>query len=149
MLVLALSISMLSCEKDESTAGGNSISSERLLVNDRNVPIDGVFYNECCNEEVYITGSANLLVTTNVIHLVITDQQGTGLTTGYSYTQIGNGVETNVFYSNQFEGNLVAHMNMSNSNGCSFRVLAHFHININANGDVTSDFQNITTDCES
>ena len=113
----------------------------------RDIPIEASFFNECCDEEVYIFGTAQLVVNDNIIHVVVSDMTGTGLSTGYTYTGNGASVETNVFYSNQIEGIFTFKLSMTNEDGCSFRLKATFRIEANANGDIVVSFQNLETKC--
>lgn len=122
----------------------NSISTTEIV---REVPIDAVFYNPCCDEEVHITGTAMLVLNENIIHLVVSDLTGTGLSSGLTYSGRGPSVETNVFYANQYEGILTFKLNMVNEEGCSFRLKATFKIEVNANGETTIAFQNFDVKC--
>ena len=149
LLIVLTGAIVVSCEKTETMP---AMQPEQPVMTKaveryRDVPIDAVFYNACCDEQVYITGTAHLMITKNVIRLNVSDQQGVGLTSGYSYTGVGQGVETNVFYTHQYDGTLTSILNMSNNNGCSFRVQATFHVTVNANGEVTADFQTISFHC--
>jgi len=148
-VIALISVCMIGCEKSDNNpvAPLTDASMTKSVEHIRDVPIDAVFFNECCNEDVYITGTAHIMITANVIRLNISDQAGTGLTTGYTYTGVGQGVETNVFYWNQFEGTLTSMLNMSNGNGCSFRIRATFHITVTANGNTTANFETITAQC--
>ena len=117
------------------------------LINIRNVPVDAVFYNECCNEAVQVFGIAHFVVSDNIIHLKVSDMTGFGLSTNSIYVGKGPSVETNVFYSNQFEGTLTFMLSMSNDQGCSFRLKGTLHTTMNANGDITASIEKIMTDC--
>ena len=111
------------------------------------VPLDAIFYNECCDEEVHVIGTAHIVVNQNIIHTVVSDITGTGLSTGYDYTGRGVSVETNVFYSNPFEGILTFKMNMVTEDGCSFKLKANFHLVLNANGEVVVSFVDFNLKC--
>jgi hypothetical protein len=126
-----------------SNASGNNNGSEVI----RNIPVDAVFYNECCNEEIYVTGMAQLVINSNIIHIKVSNITGTGLTTGFTYTSLSPYIETNVFYSNQYEGILNFMLNMKNQDGCSFKFKGALHTILNANGDITTEFENIQTLC--
>src|SRR4030095_16536021 len=135
LLIVILGSLAVSCSKiDASTQQENQTIESRSqankfakLSNIRDVPIDAVFYNECCNEDVQVFGTAHFVVSDNIIHLEITDLTGFGLSTNINYVGKGSSVETNVFYSNQFEGTLTFMINMSNDQGCSFRLKATLH----------------------
>jgi|GEM_PF-2059882 len=113
----------------------------------RSVPIEAVFYNECCNEDVYLTGTAQFVVSKNIIHVGVSDISGTGLSSGVTYTGVGTSTETNVFYSNQLEGTFVFYLNVANQNGCSFRTKLTSHTSVNANGDVTAVVDKVQAQC--
>ena len=122
-----------------TTSGGTEIT--------KSVSIDADFYNPCCDEEVHIVGTALVVVNENIIHLVVSDMAGTGLSSGLSYSGRGPSVQTNVFYSNQYEGILTFKLNMVNEDGCSFRLKATFRIEVNANGETVVSFQNFDVKC--
>jgi hypothetical protein len=115
--------------------------------NVQNVPVNDIFYNECCNEEVYVTGTASLVINKNIMHLVVKELNGVGLTSGFNYSSHIPSVLSNVFYSNPNEGMFTFMLNMSNNDGCSFRVKATYRLNLNANGDVVVSFQNMESIC--
>ena len=117
------------------------------LINIRDVPVDAVFYNECCNEAVQVFGTAHFVVSDNIIHLQVSDMTGFGLSSNMMYVGKSPSVETNVFYSNQFEGTLTFMLNMSNDQGCGFRLKGTLHTTMNANGAITASIENITTNC--
>jgi hypothetical protein len=122
----------------------NTISVTEIV---REAPIDAVFYNPCCDEEVHITGTALVVINVNIIHLVVSDLTGTGLSSGLSFSGRGPSVQTNVFYANQYEGILTFKLNMVNADGCSFRLKATFQMEVNANGEVTVAFQKFDVTC--
>jgi len=117
------------------------------LVNIRNVPVDAVFFNECCTEEVQVFGTAHFVVNNNIIHLQVSNMIGIGMSTNYNYVGQGPSVETNVFYSNQFNGTLTFMLNMTNDNGCGFRLKATLHVTLNTNGNITANIGRIVTNC--
>ena len=149
-LIALVSVCVTGCEKNEMSvpdSNGPETAMTKVMENVKDVPVDGTFFNECCGEDVYISGTAHVVFTDNIIHLVARDFTGTGLSTGYNYIQQGAAPYTNVFYSNQFVGILTFTLIMTNTNGCSFRLKYTFQTHLNANGDVTADFQNVTTMC--
>ena len=121
--------------------------TRQKVENVRDIPIDAVFYNPCCDEDVHVSGTAHILVTKNIIHIEVSRMTGTGLESGYSYAGRGTSVETNVFYSSQFDGTLSFHVNLTNSDGCSFRMKLLLHVTANANGDVTAEVENVRVFC--
>ena len=129
----------------ESLAQDNNSAA---VINIRNVAVKSVFFNECCNEAIEVSGTAHFVVSKNIIHLQVTDMTGTGLSTNYDYVGLGSSVETNVFYADQFEGTLTFMLNMTNRNGCSFRLKATLHTTMNANGDITAIVETIKANCE-
>lgn len=145
----------VSCNKsDTSTEQLNQavesqsrVNKSAELINIRNVPIEAAFFNECCTEEVQVFGTAHFVVSNNIIHLQVSNMTGVGLSTNYNYVGQGSSVETNVFYSNQFEGTLTFMLNMTNDKGCGFGLKATLHTTMNANGDITASIEKITTNC--
>lgn len=125
----------------------NSINiSTSVIENIRNVPVDAVFFNDCCGEDVHVFGSAHLLITENIMHVEVSDMTGIGLSSNLTYTGQGPSVETNVFYSSQVIGILTFMLNM-NASGCSFRLKATLRIQVNANGDITAVVEKMETTC--
>ena len=114
----------------------------------QNIPVSNVFLNECCNEEVFVTGIARITVNKNIIHFVIRDLTGIGLTTGFSYSSPVPSVLTNIFYSNPNEGILTSTLYMTNNDGCSFRIKFTFRLEVNANGDTVVSFEKIESICK-
>ena len=125
----------------------NTAAAQQPIENVRDVPIDAIFYNPCCDEDVHVFGTAHILITKNVIHIGVSDMTGTGLDSGYTYTGRGTSVETNVHYSSQTDGTLSFHQNLTNSDGCSFKVKLLLHVTSNAHGDVTADVENVRVFC--
>ncbi|HYV90529.1 MAG TPA: hypothetical protein VE978_02055 [Chitinophagales bacterium] len=145
LVLLALSIS---CQKEDRSVTPLSSGSElKLIENSKDVPVEDVFFNECCGEEVHVTGTAHFLMTDNIIHIVVKDISGDGLSTGYNYTGIGSSVNNIPFYNNQYDGQLTFNLNMSNENGCSFMLHVTLHITLNANNEVTAELERIETTC--
>ena len=141
---------LFSCNTEDISIAPHeeAASTSKLIEKGKDIPIEAIFYNECCAEEVSVFGIAHVVVTDQIIHTVVQDITGTGLSTNYSYTNKGASVETNVFYSNFFEGTLIFRLNMDNDDGCSFKMNVTLHLSVSANGDVAADIQHITTDCE-
>jgi hypothetical protein len=117
-----------------------------VIENGKDIPIEGVFFNSCCDESVRVSGTAHILVNRNVIHIVVSDMTATGLETGYSYTGRGTSVENIVFYS-QAEGSFNYRLNLRNENGCGFMLKLLFHLTVNENGDITSEVENVNVFC--
>lgn len=115
----------------------------------KDVPINDIFFNECCDEDVFIQGLAHIVVNDNILHLVVSDLTGVGLSTGYGYKGRGPSVMTNVFYSNQFEGTFTFKLNMTNADGCSYKLKVTFHIEVTSNGEVVVAFEHFETQCHS
>jgi len=124
-------------------------SAARVIEHGKNVPIDAVFANPCCNEDVHVFGTAHVLVTDNVIHLTVSDVTGVGLTSGFTYDGRGASTESNIFYSNPSEGTFHINLNLTNANGCAFKLALLLHITVNANGDVTAEVENVRVSCRS
>ena len=144
---IAIVLAMFAANLTVPASQKSPISTQQAVENVRDVPIDAVFYNPCCDEEVHVSGTAHILVTKNVIHIGVSDMTGTGLASGYSYTGRGTSVETNVFYSSQFDGTLSYHLNLTNNDGCSFKIKLLLHVTSNANGDVTAEVENVRVFC--
>src|SRR5215475_15020033 len=51
----------------------------------RNIPVDATFFNECCNEAVYVSGIAHFVDNNNIQHVEVNNITGTGLSSGLSY----------------------------------------------------------------
>jgi len=144
---------IFSCQKNDTLTSpqknirATSAPADRaVLENSRDVPVDAVFFNACCNEDVHATGLAHLVISGNVIHLEVTGISGTGLSTGFHYTAAAS-VQTNVFYSNQYEGILTSITNMHNDAGCSFILKSTFKAEANANGELVVAFQKFEALC--
>ena len=114
----------------------------------KDIPIDAVFYNACCDEEVHVTGTAHLLINENVMHVVVQGISGVGLTTNSVYTGVGASVETNVKYSSQNVGILTFHMNLTNDEGCAFKLKLTWQLHVNANGEVTAELMKTDVKCD-
>lgn len=115
--------------------------------NDKDVPISGVFFNPCNDENVNVSGTAHILTNRNVIHIVVSDITGTGAETGYTYLGRGTSVETIVSYSNPLEGSFNLKLNLTSENGGGFTLKLLFHTTVNDNGDVTSEVENARVTC--
>ena len=113
-----------------------------------NLPLEDIFYNECCDEGVYMTATAIIVINPNVLHVTVRDVTGVGLSTNEQYESIGAQFQTNVFYNSNEEGTFLFRVKMRNDNGCSFNLKGTFHVTVNANGDVTSQFINVETQCK-
>jgi len=122
-------------------------SAQQVIEHVKNVPIDAVFSNPCCNDDVHVIGIAHILITANVIHITVSDIAGVGVDSGSTYDGRGASVETNIFYSNQYEGTLSFGLNLTNENGCGFRMKLLLHTTVNANGDVTAQVENVQVSC--
>jgi len=154
-LIVFTCLFFAACQKSELSAEptqaefattANTSSNNGSEIN-QDVPVSDIFFNECCNEEVLVTGVAHMVINKNIMHFNVTDIRGTGLTTGFNYTSTTPSVYTNIFYSNPNEGILSFLLNMSNGEGCGFRLKLNFRLNVTANGDVVVDFQHIENFC--
>ena len=144
---IAIVLAMFATNPAAPALQKNTVPAQQAIENVRDVPIDAVFYNPCCDEAVHVFGTAHILMTKNVIHLEVSDVTGTGLESGYSYIGRGTAVETNVHYASQFDGTLIFHQNLINSDGCSFKMKLLLHVTSNANGDVTAEVENVRVSC--
>lgn len=120
---------------------------EGLIEHVFDLPLDMTFYNPCCDEEVYMTGTGHLVINKNTHHVNVSGITGVGLSSGYTYTSLGTQVLNNVMYSSPVEGTLTLRINMRNEDGCSFKVIMTFHITVNAHGEEVVGFQTIETQC--
>ncbi|HJS54802.1 MAG TPA: hypothetical protein VJ765_09670 [Chitinophagaceae bacterium] len=134
-------------QQNQAIESQSEANTTTEVINIRNIPVNSVFFNECCAEDVQIFGTAHFVVSNKIIHLQVSDMTGIGLSTNYNYVGQGTSVETNVFYSNQFEGTLTFMLNMTNDNGCGFRLKATLHMTMNANGDITANVESINAKC--
>jgi hypothetical protein len=130
-------------EKMPTVASAIASGSESV----RNVPIDATFFNDCCNEAVYVAGTAHFVDNNNIQHVEVNNITGTGLSSGLSYISLSPSVLTNVFYSSHDVGILTFILNMKNTNGCSFRIKATFQVHINAQLEITIEFEKYETFC--
>lgn len=147
--LVLLCLSVVGCAESDAPVAPRSPLARPAGVyeNVRDIPIDGVFFNECCGEEVQVTGTARFLISDNVIHVVVQDINGIGLSSGLAYTSRGASTETNVFYSHPDEGTFNFRLNMAGENGCSFTVRITNHLTTNANGEVTAAIERAETQC--
>ena len=156
LLILLPGTLAMSCSKTDTSVGQpmSTIESQTQgnnsagVINIRDVPVNSVFFNDCCSEAILVSGTAHFVVSKNTIHLQVSDMTGIGLSTNYNYVGQGSSVETNVFYADQFEGTLTFMLNMTNDNGCSFRLKATLHTTMNANGDITAIVETIKANCD-
>ena len=125
----------------------SGLQSNSPTDNVMDIPLSMVFYNECCDEEVLLTGIGHLVENNNVHHVNVSGITGIGLSTGYEYVSLGTQVLNNVMYSNPVEGTLIARINMRNEDGCSFKVKIQFHLSVNANGVLVGEYMIIDTQC--
>ena len=146
-ILIAILLVMFAANPGAPALQKNTVSTQQPIENVKDVPIDAVFFNPCCDEAVHVFGTAHILITKNVIHIGVSDVTGTGLESGYSYTGRGTSVETNVHYSSQFDGTLSFHQNLTNGDGCSFKLKLLLHVTSNANGDVTAEVENVRVSC--
>jgi len=125
----------------------NRAAPAQVIEHSKDLPVDAVFSNPCCNEDVHVSGTAHLLITDNVMHVTVSGITGVGLTSGLAYDGRGVAVDTNIFYSNPFEGTRHFDLNLTNANGCGFKLTGILHITTNANGDVTAEVENVQASC--
>ena len=146
--VLLIILFASSCQKeDRITTPMSSGNEQKVIENSKDVPVEDVFYNECCGEDMFASGAAHVIISDNIIHVTVKDITGVGLSTGYDYTGVGSSVNNIPFYNNHYDGQLTFHLNMENANDCSFMLNITLHITVNPNGDVTAEVENITTHC--
>jgi len=154
--IVGICIFIIACKKSDNAiespkevqvTAAETATTSNLIENTRNVPVDAVFYNECCNEAVYVTGTAHFVNGNNIQHVEVNNITGVGLLTGFGYASLSPSVLTNVFYSDQVVGIFTFILNMKNENGCNFRLKATFQSHVNANGDITVSFENADTIC--
>jgi hypothetical protein len=136
-------ISTNQAEEMPAVASATTSGSESV----RNVPIDATFFNDCCNEPVYVSGLAHFVDSKNIQHVEVSNITGTGLSSGLSYVSLSPSVLTNVFYWNPYIGIFTFTLNMKNDNGCSFRIKATFQLHVNSSGSTTVEFENYETFC--
>jgi len=140
---------ILSNGKQVNLIGPNAdLTSVKLTDIFRNVPVEADFYNECCDEMVHVNGTAMFIFSDNVIRVVVKGLTGTGASTNYAYTSKGTSIENIIKPSDPDNGTYVLNVNMSNENGCSFKLKMHFHLTTNANGDVTATVDKVEIQCE-
>ena len=116
----------------------------------KDVELSGVFYNDCCEELVSIAGTGHLVLRNgnfNTSHIDIKGATGVG-ENGRVYTQKGS-LTQNINLDEDFtEGTFNISMKMVSDDGCSFTIHEVYHLQMNANGDVTVERDKYTITCE-
>ena len=122
-------------------------------VQTRDLPIGGIFYNECCDEMVLVTGTAHLVFRNgefnfNNSHLDMKGATGTAMgESGNTYTQRGATTQNlNIFEDGSYS--VTFQVKMVNDDGCSFSIKITQRLTVNANGDVTAEVMNYSITCE-
>jgi len=121
--------------------------------------IDEITFNPCTNEDVHITGTAHTLGTLtengNRLHVdahVNYNVEGIGLTSGDRYTSNATGkASENVLADNDEIGEATVILRASligQGNVPNATELAHAHITVTPNGDVTSTFVRDRLTCQ-
>jgi hypothetical protein len=128
-----------------------------VVVNERTQTID-TLVNDCTGEEIPLTGTIHQVISvtetgTGVFHLVIRSNWhavGTSPTTGASF--VFNNVEVSIFpdiENSFFEGTDEFTSLFIGKGGAPNAVLRFkYHLTINANGTVTSSFEDFTISCK-
>lgn len=114
------------------------------------LPVSGVFYNECCDEVVEVTGVARIVLrdgfTLNNSHLTLKGATGTG-SNGGSYTQKAASTQ-NISVQDNGSYTSVFQLKMVNDEGCSFTIHLVQKMQMDANGNVTVEFEKYSITCE-
>jgi hypothetical protein len=115
----------------------------------RDVPVSAGFYNECCDEFVFVDAIAHIVVRDNGNHLTIKDLTGTG-SNGNTYTGHNTAVQNVTSNSGNGASNfsLVVTTHLTNAAGCSFKLKIHLHTTTNADGTVTATVDSYEITCE-
>lgn len=117
------------------------------------LPIGGIFYNECCDEMVLVTGTAHLVFRDGEFniansHLNMKGATGTAMgSSGNTYTQRGSTTQ-NVTMKDNGSFTITFQLKMVNDDGCSFTIHQVQKMTVNANGDVTAEVANYSITCE-
>lgn len=145
---------IVSCQKVDDISAKNiskvselPATSANPNVNDHNIPVDAVFFNDCCGEYVHVYGTAHFVMSPSVIHYEVRNITGTGLSSNLVYTGQGPSIQTIPYYNNQYDGHLTSRLSL-NATGCGFRLNVLLHITVNTNGDVTSNIERVETKCD-
>jgi hypothetical protein len=154
MKTLLLSLALIafvfvSCDKsqaptDPQTSGNTILKAEQ----GKDVTITVPFYNACCDEYVVLQGTAHIVSRDNGTHFNVTDISGVG-TLGNSYTGHNTAVHNTLDNTGNGASNssTVLELNVTNDEGCSFKLKIHFHFTTDANGETTAVIESIETQC--
>jgi hypothetical protein len=156
MKALILSIALIACtfvSCDKSQAPTDPVTSSSPLLKAEQItdlPINVVFYNECCGENVSLSGTAHLVLRDNGRHFNVTDITGVGLSSGDSYTGHNTAVHNEHINGGNGAANesLIIHVHATNENGCGFTMKIHLTITVNANGETTAQVVSVETKCD-
>jgi hypothetical protein len=148
--IVLMAFMLVSCDNSQTPTEPQTSNNPLLKAEQvRDEPVNGVFYNECCDEFVEVSGIAHIVMRSNGGIFIVKELTGTG-SSGNTYT--GHNTSVDPFHFNSGNGasnnGSVFTLAMSNDEGCSFRVMFHFHITFNANGEPTAVIDKIETQCE-
>jgi hypothetical protein len=149
--IALIALTLVSCDKSQAPTDPQTSSNPLLKAEQiTDLPINVVFYNECCGEYVSLSGTAHLVLRDNGRHFNVTDITGTGLSSGESYT----GHNTAVHNESGNGGNgaasqsFVLNVHATNENGCGFTLKIHLKTTVNANGETTAEVVSVETKCD-
>jgi hypothetical protein len=114
---------------------------------DRDVNIPFTINDLCCDDVITGSSTVHMVVNKNGIHINNNGMTGVG-TSGAVYN--GNAVAKLTGTSNDNGTTTVSFVwdaVLTSSNGCKVKLHMNTQITINANGDVTANVSNISTEC--
>ena len=131
--------------------------AQAIIFFNESIPVDYSLYNPCTEENVDFSGDLHLLVGGSIspsgfghfnIHINNQNISGEGDDTHDSYQIAGAAnltISTDMVDNNPLVVNAVLNMQFVSKNTAdNLKLQAHFHITINANGEVTAIVEDIT-----
>jgi hypothetical protein len=153
--IAAFALALASCS--QSTAPMSSTNASHPMVSSNNskqlsIPITLTVIDTCCNDTVQITGTLHEIIDTDAngnlthLHANSSDLTGTG-TSGSTYHGSITANETIKTTNGASETNAVEQFTMTAAGGCKFKLILREHITINADGTMTVDRTDFSTEC--
>lgn len=115
------------------------------------IPIGGILEeNDCSGEDLFLRGTAHIVIHNGNVHLKIADVTATGVDTDTVWASKSVSVQKTTT-SNGENGatttTTVFRIRLASGND-RFQAKITAHTTVNANGDVTSEFETETADCK-
>jgi len=138
VLTLFAAILVMTCASYAQNGNGNTNGNGATQLFD--IPISGATYNSCCDEMVYLDGTAHVVVRKDgSYHLTVKDVTGTTASQNV-YTQRGVSTQNDNTINNP--GTATFTIQFENEDGCGFAVTRIYHVtypNDSATPSVTLD----------